>query len=124
MSADAELGVAWIDQLAQFTGVRAAKTFFEPLQLHLQLADLLEQLCLLVLAPLAPGEQLAGTVQQLPLSLAYLDRVDGMVSDDLLDRLAATDRLHGDSGLELGTVGAALTHWRKPRSGAVPRIKG
>jgi hypothetical protein len=30
--------VAWIDQLAQFTGMRAAEIFFEPLQLHLQLA--------------------------------------------------------------------------------------
>jgi hypothetical protein len=33
-----------------------------------------------------------------------------VVGSDLLDRLAATDRLHGDPGLELGTVGAALTH--------------
>ena len=57
-------------------------------------------------------------------SLAHLDRVDGVVSGDLLDRLAATDRLHGDSGLELGTVGAALTHWREPQSGAVPRLRG
>jgi hypothetical protein len=31
-----------IDQLAQFTGIRAAGTFLEPLQLNLQLADLLE----------------------------------------------------------------------------------
>ena len=27
LSADAELGVAWIDQLAQFMGVRAAEIF-------------------------------------------------------------------------------------------------
>ena len=42
--------------------------------------------------------------------LADLERVDGVVGGDLLDRLSATDRLHGDHGLELGTVGAALAH--------------
>jgi hypothetical protein len=47
LAADAELGVGVIDQFAQFTGVRAAETFFEPLQLHLQPPDLLEQLGLL-----------------------------------------------------------------------------
>ncbi len=36
-----------IDQFSQFTGLRAAETLFEPLQLHLETADLLEQLCLL-----------------------------------------------------------------------------
>ena len=104
--------------------------FFEPLQLHLKPADLLEQLRLLglplvlVLSLLAPDEQLAGSIEQLPLPLAHLDRVDGVVGGDLLDRLAATDRLHGDPGLELGTVGAALAHRWEPLSGAVPRLRG
>ena len=104
--------------------------FFEPLQLHLQPPDLLEQLCflglplLLVLALLAAGEQLAGTIQQLPLPLAHLDGVDGVIGGDLLNRLAATDRLHGDPGLELGAVGSALAHRWEPLSGAVPRLKG
>jgi len=85
-------------------GIRAAETFFELLQLHLQPPDLLEQLSflglplLLVLGVLAPAEQLAGSVQQLPFPLAQLDRVDGVVSGDLLGRLAATERLHGYSG--------------------------
>ena len=79
---------------------------------------------LLVLGFLAPGEQLAGSIQQLPLPLAHLDGVDGVIGGDLLDRLAATDRLHGDSGLELRAVGAALAHWWEPRSGAVPRLRG
>jgi len=39
-----------IDQLARFTSVRAAAIVFEPLKFHLQLLDLLEQLCLLDLA--------------------------------------------------------------------------
>jgi len=50
LAADAELGVVMIDQLAQLPGIRAAETFFELLQLHLQPPDLLEQLCLLGLA--------------------------------------------------------------------------
>ncbi len=47
-----------------------------------------------------------------------------MISGDLLGRHAATDRVHGDPGLELGTVGAALAHWWEPRSGAVLRLRG
>jgi len=58
------------------------------------------------------------------LKVTDLDRVDGEVSGDLLDRLAATDRLHGDTGLELKAVGSALAHWWEPRSGAVPRLRG
>ena len=119
-----------IDQLAQFTGIRAAESFFEPLQLHLQPSDLLEKLSLpgqaltSLLALLAPGEQLAGSEQQLPLPLAHLDGVDGVVGGDLLDVLAATDRLHGDSGLELRAVDSGLAHWWEPLSGAVPRLRG
>ncbi|MCX5951474.1 MAG: hypothetical protein NT158_10070 [Cyanobacteria bacterium] len=58
--------------MESFTGITAAETFFEPLQLHLQPADLLEQLCLLglpvllVLGLLAPGKQLACSIEQLP----------------------------------------------------------
>lgn len=37
--------------------------------------------------------------------------MDGVISGDLLNHLAATDRLHGDPGLELGPMGAALAHW-------------
>ena len=62
--------------------------------------------------------------QHLPLPLTHLDRVDGVVGSDLLHGLAATDHLHGDPGLELGTVGAALAHGGSPLSGVVPRLKG
>lgn len=54
---------------------------FEPLQLHLQASDLLEQFRLLgqplflALALLAPREQFASAVEKLPLPLAHLDRV-------------------------------------------------
>ena len=105
-------------------------SFFEPLQLHLELANLLDQLrflglnFLFVLALAAPCEQLAGTIQKLPLPMAHLDRVNGVISSDLLDRFATTDRIHGELGLELGAVGGALVHRWEPRSGAVPRLKG
>ena len=53
---------------------------------------------------------------------------DGMLRGDLLDRLAATDRLHGDPGLD-GTVGAAFAQllrrrlrlrWKPTFKGAAP----
>ena len=110
-------------------GIRAAEIVFEPLQLHLELADLLEQFSvlglalLLLLARLASRKQLTGTIQKLLLPLTHLNRVDGVIGGDLLDRLAATNRLHGDSGLEFGTVGAALAHEWSPhfRGGTPPQ---
>ena len=104
--------------------------FFKPLQLHLEPTDLLEQLrflglyVFLGLALFASAEQLAGAVQHLLLPLAHLDWVDRVISGNLLERLAATDRLHGDPGLELRTVGAAFAHGWEPLSGAVPRLRG
>ena len=52
------------------------------------------------------------------------DGVDCMVGSDLLDRLTATDRLHGDPGLELGTVSAAFAHGGSPLSVVGPRLRG
>jgi len=78
----------------------------------------------LVLGLLAHGEPLTGTVQELLLLLAHLDRVNDVVGGDLLVRLASTDRLHGDHGLELGTMDAPLALWWDPLSGAVPRLRG
>ena len=99
--------------LAKFMGVRAAEIFFEPLQLYLELVDLLEQLSFLGLTLAAiprsnvTGEQLTAVIQDQPLPLANLD---GDISGDLQD-LATTDRLHCDPGLELKDVGASLTPW-------------
>ena len=47
-----------------------------------------------------------------------------MVGGDLLDHHATTDRLHGDPGLELGAMDAALTHGWELLLGAVPRLRG
>ena len=77
-----------------------------------------------LLAFLAAGEQRAGAIQKMPRPLAHLDGENGVVGSDLLESLAATDRLHGDTGLELRTVGSALAHWWEPRSGAAPRLRG
>jgi hypothetical protein len=66
---------------------------------------------LFVFGLLAAGEQLAGPIQQLPLPLAYLVGVDGVIGSNLLDRLTATDRLLGDPGLELGGMRTAVAHW-------------
>ena len=117
-------------QLAQFIGVRAAEILFEPLQLHLELDDLLKMLSclcvnhLLVLGCLATGEQLTGAIQKLPLPLAEMDGVNGVINGDLLDLLATTDRLDGDHGLELGAVGESIAHRWEPTSSAVPRLRG
>jgi len=128
LAADAELGVVVIDQFAQFTGVRAAETIFEPLQHHLQPTNLLEQLgllglsVLLVLAFVGTGEQLTGAIEGLPLPLAHLDWVDGVVGGDFLDCLAATDRLHGTLAMNSGLwvrrllIGGSLDQGRYPAS--------
>ena len=53
-----------------------------------------------------------------------MDRMDGVVCGDLLDRFAATDRLHGNPGLEAGTVGSALAHrWEPLFRGGAPRLR-
>lgn len=62
---------------------------------------------LFVLALLPWRKQLTATIQQRLLPLTHLNRVNDVIDGDLLDRLADTDRLDGDSGLELGTVDAA-----------------
>jgi hypothetical protein len=49
------------------------------------------------------------------------NRVNGVAGRDLLDRLAATDRLHANPGLELGAVSTAVAHrWEPPSRGSTP----
>ena len=70
-------------------------------------------------------DKLTGSIQLLLLTLIYLNRVDGVISGDLLDRLAPTDRLYGDSGLEFGTMGATLAHeWEPPFLEVLSRFRG
>ena len=78
---------------------------------------------LLVLACVALSEQLTGNVLQLPLPLAHLDRVDGVVSGDLwivlrpLIACMATRALNSGLWVQRLLAGG-------PRLGAVPRLRG
>ena len=63
-----------------------------------------------VLPFLSSGEQLASAIEELSVPLVHLHREDGLISGDFLNYHKATDRPHGDSGFEFGTVGAALAH--------------
>ena len=104
--------------------------FFESLYAHLELEDLLEQLSLfgmnllLVLGFLAPREQLAGSVEQLPLPLDHMDGVNGVISRDLLDRLAAADHLQATRALNSGLWVRRLLMSGSPISGAIPHLRG
>lgn len=48
----------------------------------------------------------------------------GMIGGDHLDRLAATDRLHGNRALNSGQWVRRLLIGGSPHSGAVPRLRG
>jgi hypothetical protein len=50
--------------------------------------------------------------------------MDCVINGDLLDRLAATDRIHGDLGFELRAVGAALAYRWEILSGALSSLRG
>ena len=114
-----------IDLLVQFMGVRDAEIFFShsssiwSLPIYWNSSAPVARLSLLF-GLLATGEQLTGAIQELPLPLAYLDGGYGVISGDLLDRLATTDRLHGDPGLELRAVGVSLAHWWELHQGRYP----
>lgn len=54
------------------------------------------------------------------LPLVNLDRVNEIVGGGLLNRLAATDRIHGNPRLELGAVSEAHDYRWEPLSGADP----
>jgi hypothetical protein len=56
----------------------------------------------------------------LPLAHVDVDRVDGVINVGRLDRLATTDCLHGDSGLEFTTVGSGLLIGVNPDQGRHP----
>ena len=94
-------------------------------------SELLPGIVVLGLRFLVAGEQFTGTLQQLLLPLAHLDRGNLVIGGDLLECLTTTESLHGDFGLELRAVGAAyaqilrtrLRLGRDPFSWAVPRLE-
>jgi hypothetical protein len=126
-----------IDQVVRFAGIRAVGTVVQPRQLHLELAEAVRFLrgstagtaqlpwpdlrpCL---ASFGTGEQVAGALKQLLLPLDQQERRHCVVGGNLLQWLAATDRLHSDQPraeafgevLELGAVGVALTQLLRRR---------
>ena len=103
-----------IDKSAKFKGIRAAEIFFEPLQLHLQLAVAVRRLrsstaetalppCPCFSCPVRkarwhfPGAGAFTGSPEWGRPERGADRSkSGVLCCDLLDRPATTDRLHGD----------------------------
>ena len=80
--------------------------------------------CLGLLLPPPFVEQVTGSLLQLHHLLAHLDEALRAINGDNLEHLATADRLHGDLGLELGAMAAALAPRWEPFSGAAPRLTG
>src|SRR4051812_12388363 len=86
-----------------------ASSFFEKVQLHFQLADLLVELVLFGIGLLthllaAIAKNIGQTRQRLFLPATDLGRVDTETLCDLGRRLVRLDGLHGHSGLQAGWV--------------------
>ena len=93
----------------RLSSIDEASSFFEKVQLHFQLADLLVELVLLgvgLLAHLlaAVAEDVGQAGQRLFLPAADLGRVDAEHLRDLGRRLVRLDGLHGHLGLQAGRV--------------------
>jgi site-specific DNA recombinase len=101
---------------------RAAQLFFEPLQLHLEAADLLEQLGLRGRGVgrgglAAVGEDLVGAGEQLLLPGVEQSRVDSILTRQLVAGLIALEGGQGHRGLEGRRVLLALAGHRSPFPG-------
>src|SRR5215213_222483 len=101
----------------------AGRFFFQPLDLHLEAADLLVELGLdglsvlaFVLPPVA--EEGIDAVKELLLPLADLDGMDLERLRQLGDGLGLLGGLQGDLGLEGGRVALACTGHEAPRDGS------
>ena len=125
-----KLTVRLIAQLAEFMGVRASENCFEPVHLHLQPVDLLEQLSwhdlswLIHRAVDSPCEQLAGSILRQSVPLSLRNGVESTISGNLLDRVRSNERLHSGPRLGLVSEGAGHAHRCEHLSGEVARRKG
>lgn len=72
----------------------------------------------------SPAWKLPGAVQELLHPLAHLDQALRAVGGGLLDRIAATDRLHSDPDVEVGPVSRWFLMGGSPFQGAVSSLKG
>ena len=99
-----------------------ADFFFEPLQLHLQPADLLEQLGLLGLGVggdrlVAVAEDLVGPGEELLLPGVDRGRVDPLLARQFVDSAVSLEGGQGDLGLERRRVLLAFTCHGSPFPG-------
>jgi hypothetical protein len=101
--------------IARFSLRAAGATFFQPLQLDLELPDLPVQLGLVLLAGLLPGlpplrEDRGQLLEQLLPPLPDLVGMHTIVAGQLGQRALFLDRLEGDLGLEGGVVTLPYSH--------------
>jgi hypothetical protein len=100
--------------------------FFEPLQLHLEPSDLLEQLGLAGLGVSRgrlhgsrPGEEPLGPGHQVLLPAVDERRVDGVMAGQFIDRLVSLESSQCDLGLERCRVDLPLLRHRSPSCWAI-----
>src|SRR2546423_6755439 len=106
---------------ARWASTEAGRFFFEPVQFHLEPADLLVELGLDGLVVLGSGlaavaEQVLGASQELLLPGVDQGGVDGVLAGQLVDRLVSLEGRQGHLGLERCRMSLPLTCHRFPLS--------
>src|SRR3954454_20328860 len=109
---------------ARFRSTAAGKPFLQPLDLHVEPADLLEELGLpdqgvVVVATATIAEEGLGAVDELLLPLTDLDGVDPVRLGELGEGLVLLGGLDGDLGLEGSRVAFLCAGHDAPRDGTV-----
>jgi hypothetical protein len=102
-----------LDHAAAFLSPPAGQLFFEPLELHLEFADLGVELLLALLRGECIGVGLFGEDLRQPLgylllSLVDLRRMHPMLGGDGVDRIDVLERFQPDLGLQRGTMLASF----------------
>src|SRR2546423_7641277 len=109
---------------ARFWSTAAGKPFLQPLDLHVEPADLLEELGLpsqgvVLVATATIAEEGLGAVEELLLPLTDLDGVDPVGLGELGEGLVLLGGLDGDLGLEGRRVAFLCAGHDAPRDGTV-----
>src|SRR3954452_441628 len=109
---------------ARFWSTAAGKPFLQPLDLHVEPADLLEELGLpsqgvVLVATATIAEEGLGAVEELLLPLTDLDGVDPVGLGELGEGLVLLGGLDGDLGLEGSRVAFLCAGHDAPRDGTV-----
>ena len=108
LTTNAQMIMMWVDS-ARFWSTAAGKPFFQPLDLHVEPADLLvefglEGLPVVAVAAAAIAEEGLDAVEELLLPLTDLDGVDLVRLGEFGDGLGLLGGLQGDLGLEGGRM--------------------